>query len=260
MKTKKPTLFLLFLLITQSLMAQDDNPVYVGFETGFYNFESMFKKMDFIREGASEYDYWGDYTNDLEGSFASYYAGVKLEKDVLKNRLSVITGLRFSRFTTHLGDTDSSEGAFMYLLYSEDGTTTEFLKANGIIQRSDYLGVPLEVKFFPKHKHLPFRSYFKLGAVVNFHLLSQNEIVFSSTTMDQYEDGMAKRIKDPDSFNSIAYAAVGFQIGVEDKPFVTIELNCPTFTLTPDAFTFTRPDFGVGLQFSFHVPINANLK
>jgi hypothetical protein len=109
--------------------------------------------------------------------------GVKPEIFLGRNRWGISSGLRFSRYTTAL---EPRNGAF-YWMFRQEGLQTDYLMINKFTQRSYYLGVPLEVRFFPNRRELPVQIYFKAGAAVNYRLHTDNGVTFRDPSMNMPE-------------------------------------------------------------------------
>jgi len=225
--------------------------VFGGIETGFITFQNEMRGLEFIRESASDYDYYGDYAGSTNALYNVFYAGFKQEFAVI-SRLSFSTGIRF----TEIGSNVKPEsGSYMYLFLSSEGTTTNFAKARKISQNSQYLGIPVEFRWYLPSYHF-VRSYVKLGATVNYRIATSTKVKFTDDIMNQYNSDIENQVEKPDSFYSMGYAAVGFRFGKQYGPSVNIEAVLPSFVMTTNSSSLTNPLTGIGAQVTFQFPMN----
>ncbi len=237
--------------MTIPLLAQGKTPVFGGIETGFVTFDNEKRSLDFIRESASDYDYYGDYAGSTNSLYNVFYAGFKQEFPVI-SRLSFSTGVRF----TQVGSSIKPEsGSYMYLFLSSEGTTTNFAKARKISQNSQYLGVPLEFRWYLPSYHF-VRSYVKLGATVNYRIATSTRVTFTDEMMNQYDGDIESQVKKPDSFYSMGYASVGLRVGKQYGPSINFEAVMPAFEITTNSSSLTTPITGFGVQVTFQFPMN----
>ncbi len=258
---KKKLPFLLLLLFTTVIHGQDKKPLSISVNAGISSIYGEATEFDFIRESASDYyddyydyDYYDySYASSINNLITVYNAGITLEKEIV-NKLSFISGISYSRIVSQMGSKEASSNDYFFLLYSVSGTTTEFLKANGIIQNNDFIGIPIEAKYYTSHHFVCF--FVKLGGIMNYRINTNTDIVFSNSAMEQYEDVMAEKIKPADRFNAFVYGGAGLRIGRDDSPSVSVEIHNPILAVNPDSFSFIKPEYGMGLQVSFTIPLN----
>jgi len=149
---------------------------------------------------------------------------------------------------------------YFYWLYLQDGVNTEYLKVKEIDQKSDYIGIPLEIRFFPARRPRFFRFYFKLGAEFNYLIQSQKDIVFYDPAMDPYKNELTAKVAGPKPFYSALYVGGGFRLGKELKPSVSIEACMPYLFLTQNSGGLVNPIFGGGFQINVQIPIKSKVK
>jgi len=149
---------------------------------------------------------------------------------------------------------------FFYWLFRQEGTETEFLKIKEILQKTDYLGIPVEIRFFVARRPRVFQLYGKLGAVLDFRMNTNTNVVFKDPAMEIYEKDISGQIKQPGAVSFAMYAGSGFKIGTDQKPSVSIEACFPYFILTPQSSGMLKPLFGGGFQLTFQVPVKSRVK
>jgi hypothetical protein len=253
---------LLFLLCmyTGIASAQEIRQKFIGAEAGIAFIESEMPNMDYIRGEITSYP--GGYTNSslTSLSYKSYF-GVKPGYFTLNNRLGIQTGIRFTRINNSVGKNSylANTTNYFYFLYLEDGVNTEYLKVNQIIQKSDYLGIPVEISYFPFNPHL-FRIYFKLGAELNFRLQTRTDIVFNDEAMEIYQKELAAKVGQPGTLNVSVYGATGVRLGRESKPSFSIELSLPCLFVTPETSGLANPLFGSGIQLNYQIPLKSKVQ
>jgi len=238
----------------------------LAFEFGASYMETELAKPEQIRENRSAgYYYLDEYYN--YGFFWEYnpinkmYFGVKPEFFIFNNRIGIASGLRYTMITTKL---NSDRDNFLWKV-NEDGLNTDYVRIIDIVHKSHLFGLPLEIRYFPNNRELPFQHYFKIGTSFNFHIHSNNKVNFANKTMEKYDDLINSQLSENNLFSSFVFGGIGFKIGKykEGKwiPWGNIEFHFPYLLLTKDSFTFVgKNDYfpGFGFQTSFQIPIGQN--
>jgi hypothetical protein len=235
----------------------------LGIESGTdFMFGSTIKP-DMVRESKSSY--YGFDDNDFYcGILWDYetlnitYLGIKPEISFAKNRISVATGIRLSRYSTN---TDSDKDYFLWKIY-QDEINTEYIKIREITQNSYYLGIPLEAKFYPNKRELAAQIYFKTGVVFNYRIHTNNKIKFQNTSSEANDetinDQVNQNLKD---FNSYMFVGCGLKIGRHHTnhkkhiPHINIEAHVLNIMFTDKATSFIRTNAGLGVQLSVQIPL-----
>jgi hypothetical protein len=259
----KKTFFILnfILLFAAQIWAQEKilkmPRLRLGFEVGAGAFFGETEKPSMIRENRS---YYYDYDYDFhcgfilpDQEFDFFYIGLKPEYSINK-RFVVAAGLRLSYSK---GALDSDRDYFLWKI-SETGTNTNYLKINSISQHNYYIGVPLELKLFPREIDYFVRQYFILGTTLNFLAASTNSISFRNTKMEKYESEISAQLGKPDYFHGQLYLGVGLKIGKTNHPFGNIEFHLPVFIYGGDklnSFTKAGDAFGFGIKTILQIPI-----
>ena len=235
----------------------------LGIESGTdFMFGSTIKP-DMVRESKSSY--YGFDDNDFYcGILWDYetlnitYLGIKPEMSFAKNRISVATGIRLSRYSTN---TDSDKDYFLWKIY-QDEINTEYIKIREITQNSYYLGIPIEAKFYPNKRELAAQIYFKTGVVFNYRIHTNNKIKFQNTSSEAnaetISDQVNQNLKD---FNSYMFVGCGLKIGRHHSnhkkhiPHMNIEAHVLNIMFTDKASSFIRTNAGLGVQLSVQIPL-----
>jgi len=227
----------------------------VSLEGGASSMVTDIPNADFIR-GNVPIDQWESVSN-VNSSLNRQFGGIKYEYLTMHNKMGISTGVRFSRQTGVIGRNDDwDSGDFFYLKYSENGQNTEYFKINGITQTTDYVGFPLEIRFFPYRASF-LRMYFKAGMDFNYKLQSKTNVQFSNPDMDAYENDVKALFREPKSFMATSYFTGGLRFGREYRPTVNIEAMLPTWTSDSKSTGMLRSYAGVGFMVNVQVPINA---
>lgn len=258
MKIKFLTFFLC--LYTGIASAQETRQTFIGAEAGMAFIESEMPNMDYIRGDISSYS--GGYsTNSLTSLTYKSYVGIKPELFSLNNKLGFLGGIRYSRINNSVGKNSyrANSTNYFYCLFRQDGVNTEYLKVKEINQISDYLGIPIEIRYFPFNPHL-FRIYFKVGAEINFLLQTQTDIVFNDNAMEIYQKELSAKVGQPETVSFSVYGAGGVRLGRESKPSVSLEVCFPYLFLTPESSGLVNPVFGGGFQVNFQIPIKSKVQ
>lgn len=238
--------------------AQEIRQKYIGFETGMTLIGNEITKMDNIRGDVSGYS--GGYSiNNLTSLSYRSFIGVKPEIFSLNDKIGFMAGLRLSRITNSVGKNNywSNSTNYFYWLYSQSGTNTEYLKVREINQKSDYIGIPIEVRYFPSKRPRLFRVFFKLGAEINYCLQTQTDVVFFDNEMNPYQNGLIAKVGKPKVFNASVYGAGGVRIGRESGLSASIEICLPYFPITHESTGLVNPISGGGFQINFQIPLKS---
>jgi hypothetical protein len=250
-------LFFSFKILAQEADMKSNHLKYLSFETGANAIIPQITEMDFIRSEAPSYYNQGEPGTNLTGLEWSAFAGAKAGIYSINNKFNFWAGLRFTTMHASLGKSAyfSSNPDFFYLLYKQEGTNTEFLKVKEINQHSSYLGIPLEVNYFPFGPHR-FRLGFKIGAEFNFRLQTKTEVNFFNSDMSIYESDIAQMIGNPGSYTAAVFGGFKIQYGNPSKTTVSLEGNLPSYFLTHETKGIISPEAGFGLQLSVQIPLN----
>jgi Outer membrane protein beta-barrel domain len=259
MKTKLILTGVLLLLMGVSIYGQekkqDKNLKFIYLESG----------IDFISCGAPDKDYiradidpfYTSYASDyIRSLMYNEYFGVKFEYRILKNLLGVSGGVRYNRMVSSIGKTSywSDTPDFFYVRYWSDGTATEYAKVLEINQKSDFIGIPVELRIYP-YKDYPVNVYFKAGASFNINVGSKTGIVFQDENMDPYKANVTAVVEGPPSYYGSFHLGVGLKIRRLEKPGIILEAAVPVAILIPGEANFVTPQTGAGIQFMIRVPI-----
>jgi hypothetical protein len=243
----------LICLFTCFIQGQDVRLKFLIVESGFDFISCLEPGKDWIRADINPYSY-GYAADQIRSLLYNGYFGVKYEYRFLKNKFGVTSGIRYTRMKSSIGKPTywTSTSEFYYVRYFSDGTTTEYAKVTDINQKSDYIGIPVELRFYPFDDH-PVNLFLKAGASFNFKIASKTEINFFDASMNPYRSDVAKLIESPWSYYSTYGVGVGLKIGRIPKPGINIEANLSGM-LIPDKASFVRPDVGGGIQFMIRKP------
>ncbi|MCK4662742.1 MAG: hypothetical protein KAT68_07750 [Bacteroidales bacterium] len=250
------TLFLVFFLflITDTLFGQQERYRFIGVESGIDFQDCELPEFEFIRGDISSYGA-GNVANDLMWYFQKWYLGIKIEIRSNNNKFGLFSGLRYTKINTSLGKFSnwSSNTDFFYLLYKQEGTTTEYLKIKEINQSSNYLGIPIEIRYLPFKTGL-FRLFFKAAAEINYRLNTTSDVVFYNNAMEYYQDDVINKFDEPNNFYSTLYFSVGWKFGKDNKPNINLEASFPSFFLTDNSSGLVKPITGGGFQLNIQIP------
>lgn len=252
-------LFLPLLVLAQEEKIHEFPRLRWGIDVGTDMFDGKTVKNPNIRESQSYYYDYPFYIDDrFYGGFlfnsynyTRYYIGIKPEYS-LNHRVTVAAGLRFSFNKSEL---NSDQKYFLWKV-SEENLTTNYVQVSGVNQNNFYVGVPLEVKFFPAQSDMLVRQYFKMGMLFNFLAASQNSVSFIDENMKKYGDIVSKQMGKPSFFTGYLYFGIGFNIARMNHPFGSIEIQAPVrvFNNKKLASFIQEPAEGFGLQATFYIP------
>lgn len=252
------SILLLGLLLSKAdaLLGQEDRVRFIGLESGinFHICEST--NYDFIRGNVDVSTYGiNEDVNNLSMTFQKWNVGAMSEFRFKRNKVGLLCGLRFSQVNSTLSkSTDySSNLNFFYLLNKQEGTTTEFLKVKEINQYSNYVGVPIELKYFLFHI-LGLRFYAKGAAEFSYRLKTNTNVMFYNSEMEPYEQEVIEKFKEPNDFLVMLYGAGGVKIGKDTKTSLSLEIILPSLFLTDNNSGLVSPLTGSGFQLNIQIP------
>lgn len=168
-------------------------------------------------------------------------------------------GLRYSSMITSIGrDSYMTAGPYYFFVdYNHSDLNTEYAKVCEINQKSDYLGIPLEVRLYPKKESKSiFKLYYKAGVSFNFKVNSRSDISFFNESMSQYKSEVLSVIEKPSPNYTSFHIGLGIKIGKSDKPGISIETYTPIAVRFPDGKYLVEPMAGSGIQFLMSLPLN----
>jgi hypothetical protein len=234
--------------------SQEARQKFIGIETGMNFIGGKMSDMDHVRGDVPSYSS-ANPANNLTSLMYSSFVGIKPEYFSLNNKFGFGAGLRYSHMISTVGRNDywSDNTNYFYWLYRQEGINTEYLKIKEINQKSDYIGIPVEVRYFPFKPHL-FKWYVKAGADISFKLKSQTDVVFFDDAMEPYQNDVAAVVGKPGSVISSLYWAWGVKIGSDSKPSVSFEICLPTIITDPESPGLVNATAGSGFQLNVQIP------
>jgi hypothetical protein len=238
--------------------AQEPRLKYIGVEAGMTFIRSEMSDKEHVRAEMPSY-YMTYSANSIVSWSVKSFAGIKFEIFSMNDRFGLLGGIRFSHLNNSIGKNHYwiNTTDYFYWLYREDEINTEYLKINEIYQTANYIGIPLEIRFFTEKRPRIFQIYFKVGIEVNYLLSTKTGIVFINPAMETYEKEVIDMLEQPGRISAAIYGGGGFKIGKDQKPSVSIEACMPYFDLTPKSSGIVKPIFGGGFQLNFQVPIKS---
>ena len=249
------TILIILILKAGTLIGQEERLKFIGIETGMEFQSCNIPEYDFIRADIPNYGY-GNASNNLAGYYDEMYAGIKTEIRNKTNRFGLLTGIRYTKASSSLGkyNTWASSSDFFYLLNKQEGVNTEYLKVKEINQTSDYLGIPIELRYMLSKKRL-FRVFFKVATEINYRINTKYDIVFYNDEMESYSNDVISKFKEPNNFLSEFNLGAGLRIGRDNKINFNIEAALPSVSLTNHSSSLVKTNAGGGFQINILMPI-----
>ena len=253
---KKKLILLLLFIQVLSLYAwgQEEKRKFLSLEAGVDGIGCAAPDKEYIRAVSDQnYDYYSDQIKSL---MEINYIGLKFEYRVRKNLIGLSAGLRYSSLFTSIGrDSYMSSGSdYFYVNYNQTEMITEYAKVCEINQKGDYLGIPLEVRLYPRKEH-KLKFYYKAGVSFNLKVHSNSDIVFFDKSMEQYKADVIKVVENASPNYTTFYIGLGLKIGKPNKPGISVETYTPIGVRFPKGSYFVNPLAGSGLQLLLSVPL-----
>jgi hypothetical protein len=260
MKAKYLIFLVIISLISLKARGQDENHRFIFLEGSFNGIGCDTPDKDYIRPVNDQSS--GYYSDQIKALMEMNFVGVRYEYRVLKNRLGLSAGLRYSRLVSSIGrDSYLSSGPdYFYMKYKQTALETDFAKVCEINQKGDYLGIPVEFRVYPKYIGKIFTLFFKAGASYNFKIRSKSDIEFFSPSMVQYKGEVLKVIEKPSPNFTTFHIGFGMKLGRSEKPGIAIETYTPLGVKFPKGSYLVKPLSGSGIQLTLSLPLSNTKK
>lgn len=218
-----------------------------GIEVGMETFMGKTIDIPQIRESRSAY-FNPAYMDDLyycgfmydRYEYTRFFVGFKPEYS-LNHNFALAAGLRFSYNNSEF----NSDRKYFLWKVAESGQTTNYVRINNFMQHNFYLGVPVEIKFFPVKSDVRVRQYFKAGLVFNALVATATKINFQNSAMaDIYNSQIAHQLQKPSIFSAQAILGIGLKFERMNHPFGNIEIQIPINMLQnqrASSFAYSNP-------------------
>jgi hypothetical protein len=229
---------------------------FIFLETGVDGISCSAPDKDYIRaiSGPSVSEF---YTDKIMALMMLESIGLKLEYRTANNKFGFSAGLRYTRMNTSIGRDSYMSGApdFFYVNYDQNGLNTEYAKVRELSQKSDYLGIPIELRIYP-YKDRKVSFYYKAGVSFNLKINSKSDVVFYDTSMENYRNDVIKVVEKASPYYTTLYLGVGLRVGKSEKPGFSLEINAPVGVIFPAKSYFVNPQSGGGVQIMARIPVN----
>ncbi len=215
------------------------------------------KRMDYeyIRDDVSDYGYYANQDTKNVRTIASMgTVGLRVEFRSLTNKFALTSGLQYAQLNSHIDKSFFGHPLddFYYFMVNESDAAIEYLKIRSINQTSDYIGVPVNLIWYP-FKQRVFTVYFKGGVDFNYQLSTKTDVVFVDQTMGRFSDVVLNKFEKPKRFVSVFNTRAGVKIGNESKFTFLFEMG-PTAFLTERASGILNTDAGFEVRGGVQIP------
>lgn len=251
---KNYLLLITFACSCLSIKAQEPSRLRIGFESGISAVMGEIDDRWEFRKTWTRYPDYGYYGNEkatAEGEI--YFVGLKSEISVLKERMTISSGLRYSHINERISSYNNSQ---LYLFHpSQQGI--ELFRIYDMKESLGYLTVPLEADVALFGKIRRWQIFVKGGIQAGVKVHGNTRIGFVSRDMEKYEpEILATAGEGPSDFFSSVYGSAGFRFIFNSQLRITLEHNLPHLFLTKNNFSLFTPQAMPGLQFTIMAPVN----
>lgn len=261
MKTKFILLGLFLCILSNSIRGQDEEKAkeeihkFLIIEPGIDIIGCAAPEKEYLRALSDPYvnDYFSDQINAL---MLLECLGVKVEYRVMHNLIGLSSGIRYTRMASTISRSSymSEEPDYFYINFNRNGLNTEYAKIRDLSQNVSYLGIPFEVRLYPK-KVRRINVYYRAGASFNLKVASRSDISFSNAFMERYKKDVLKVVEKASPYYTTLDLGLGLKVGKSEKPGFFVETSLPVGVFLPGNSYFVKPDAGFGFQILVRVPL-----
>lgn len=237
------------LLLSRSLVAQKNN-LSIELETGGTLFYAQTTDKSYFRKDVIYYE-GSDYSQRVVSAYGTYFGGLKLQLQSRNERWKFSSGLRFIQTYGDLAK--NSDPDYFYFLYQQTSSSLEYLRVKEITQTTNYVGLPLEARFFPFHKDNTVRLFFTAGTQIGYKLATKTKIIFADPNMNPLASAVQSKVEQPDDFSATVYGGAGLELHKPSIPVISVTVIFPSVMLVNHTMPAT-PLAGAGLQLSIQLP------
>ena len=249
------TLGVLLALLISFYQSAAQHPWFVGLDSGSGIFSCDPVNVPYFQSDAGSLN----GQSGIRSRDYKFFVGLKFETRSQNDKFTLLFGVRLTE-TLSVLDKKSNPGYFYYST-SEDsryGVVTYYnIRVNSIKERSIYIGLPLELRYFPVNlKRL--RPYVVIGAESGINLKTQIDIQSDDPQMGSHGSDAHERMRSPGMAPLFAafYGGAGLRFGKVNKPVFSVELIAPS-VLTPHSSDLVDTHFfGLGIHTQLQIPLN----
>ncbi|MEA4937820.1 MAG: hypothetical protein VB102_14470 [Paludibacter sp.] len=200
--------------------------------------------------------YYYNYENNARVNIMARlnYFGISPEFFFLDKKLSVSPGLRFTNLYSDFVKPDYDNSGYFYLRVKNEGYNTYYARVRAIKENTNYLGVPLEVKYIPfQFDFISF--YVKLTGELAYNINSTTDIVFREPEMEQYQRLVLTDLNvETNPLYASIYASIGSTVKFSENLFGSLDIFFPSFYMTEKNSGLVNMTNISGVQVSLTVP------
>lgn len=251
----KKLLLLLFFCSFLPVEAQQSSCFRIGIEYGTYEMAGEIDDRWEFRQIKKDYPTYDSYSGseNVIGEGEARYAGLKSELSMWDNRLTLASGLRYTRINEHISP---ARGSQLYLFHqSKQGV--ELFRLYGMKESLGYVSIPLEADILLWGRLSNWQTYVKGGIQAGIKVHGNTGLDFVSRGMEKYENEILSSVgKSPSDFFSYAYGGIGLRLILNNGTRLAIEGIFPPAYLSKGNFSLLDNQSFGGVQFLVSTPIN----
>lgn len=251
-------LLLLFLSASiLSLEAQHPTTIRVTAEYGFMNLSGKLNEQwDFRHPPQGYYHHNFNGNEYATGEGRIHYTGLKAELPVLKNRVTLASGLRYTNVNQQV--LPFSNTSHLYLYYPA-GRGIDIYRLDKMNESIGYLSIPLEADIILLGYYSNWQVYLKGGIQAGVKIHEKSQLHFTSPSMQTHEgEVLAGYDKTPSTFFSNFYGSLGLRLTLNNGVRLAAEMVLPYLFLSKPNWSFLSPDTLPGVQFSVAMPLDSS--
>lgn len=253
---KKISFLFCFLVVMSFLSLPAQNPkksFAISFNYGTKGLISELNENWPIRQDVGYY-YNNGFNSSVDIMARLNYFGISPEFFFLNKKLSVSTGLRFTNLYADIVKTDYDNDGYFFLRVKSEGLNTEYARVKAIRENTNYIGVPLEIKYIPFEFNI-ISFYVKLSAELAYMVNSSTDIEFKQPEMESYQHSVLTDLNiESNPLYSSIYSSIGATIKLNKNIFCSLDVFLPSFYMTENNSGLVNMTNISGAQISVTVP------
>lgn len=199
----------------------------------------------------------GNLPNSWGNTFANIKSfGVASEMFVLNKKWTVTPGISFYNLQSAIMKDDYARGGYFFLRNDNNSDGLDFIRVKAIEEKSNYLGIPISLKYTPFTFWNTLSLYAQLTADLAYQISSDTSIEFKLPEMQSLERDVLNTINQQNNpFYASLYASLGMHVKLSKMIYLSLDLVLPEFIRTSNNSSLMSLQTIGGGKFSIYFPL-----